>query len=144
MSSTDGDQRRIALRRVLANDAGDGADAGAVADATVGIWLQISGRLSTVIGERGVSVLFKRALQTTSRTFPWLAVDNNDDSAVVLPSLRQCLAGRDAAIAEDAGHALLVSFTDLLASLIGASLADRLLSPVWAPPAAATDKENTA
>jgi hypothetical protein len=41
-----------------------------------------------------------------------------------------------------AGTALLVTFTELLVSLIGESLSERLLAPVWAPQLLASAQES--
>jgi hypothetical protein len=48
--------------------------------------------------------------------------------------LRAALAGQASAEAAALNAALLGTFYDLLSSLIGATLTERLLDPVWASP----------
>ena len=136
-----------AIRRTLAQGAGEAPDASAIAEATLNTWQQVADRLAPVIGARGVDALFSRSLHVTSKTFPWLAMAGNDgndgNSAALLASLKARLAGQETAAAAEASHALLVNFTELLATLIGESLTDRLLAPVWMPPLPAAEQETT-
>jgi len=127
--------RHQQIKNALVRAAGDEPDAGAVSAAAIEVWLRIAARLIPVIGAQGVDVLFRRALVLTSRSFVWLAAVNNDEDADALPeSLRRCLASQEMALAAEAGAALLSRFTDLLASLIGEALTERLLEPVWTVP----------
>ena len=57
-----------------------------------------------------------------------------DDKTDPLANLRASLEAIDPVVGTAASFALLVTFTELLATLIGESLTDRLLDPVWAPP----------
>lgn len=119
------------------------ASAKAVAEAAIVTWRQVAERLEPVIGEGGVDVLFRRALHLTSKTFPWLAVSAHDDThTALLANFMARIADRDDETAFAASHALLATFTDLLAGLIGDSLTGRLLAPVWVSPAAASEQEN--
>jgi hypothetical protein len=52
-----------------------------------------------------------------------------------------CLASQHTAAAAEAVYALLLTFTELLATLIGESLTERLLAPVWARPSLPSDQE---
>jgi hypothetical protein len=123
-----------AMRRTLAQYAGEAPDACAIAEATLNIWRQVATRLTPVIGVRGVDALFSRSLHVTSKAFPWLSMAGNDgNSNTLLASLKVRLASQETAAAAEASDALLVTFTELLATLIGESLTDRLLAPVWVP-----------
>jgi hypothetical protein len=125
-------QRREAIRRRLAAAAGGCADAGAVAAAASGVWRQVTECLAPMIGARGVDALLGRSLQLTAPAFPWLArVLDQEDGRELLANVQARLAARDPNAAAEASLALLVAFTELLATLIGASLTDRLLDPVW-------------
>jgi hypothetical protein len=53
------------------------------------------------------------------------------DAADDFAGLRAALATQSSAEAADANAAVLQTFHDLLTSLIGASLTERLLRPVW-------------
>ena len=132
------------IRRTLAHVAGVAPDASAIADATLNTWRQVAVRLVPVIGVRGVDALFNRSLHVTSRTYPWLASDESDENVTVLLSgLRARIATRESAEAAEACHALLLNFTELLASLIGDSLTKRLLVSVWVPTSAKSEQEGT-
>ena len=129
MSTAEPDLRRDAIRATLTQRAGGDPDASAIAEATLNTWHQVAARLAPVIGARGVDVLFSRSLHLTSSAFPWLAITgDHGDSAALLASLKARLAGRETDAATEASHALLVTFTELLATLIGESLTERLLS----------------
>lgn len=124
-----------AIRITLAHRAGDDPDASAVAEATASTWRQVADLLTPVIGARGVDVIFRRALSLTSKAFPWLKFsEEHGDSAELLVSLKVQLASRDTATAAEAGCTLMVTFIELLTTLIGESLTERMVSPVWASP----------
>jgi hypothetical protein len=127
---------------LLARRAGKSPDAKAIAAAAADTWPQVTAQLAPVIGARGVDVLFRRALHLTSTAFPWLQLSGDHERGVaVLESLATRLAGQEASSASEASRALLVTFTELLATLIGESLTERLLGPVWAPPSTAPQQE---
>jgi hypothetical protein len=127
--------RREAIRRTLAQRAGDAPNASAIAEATLSAWREVADRLTPVIGVRGVDVLFSRALHVTSATFPWLAITgDHEDSTAPLASFRARIENCDTAVAAEASNALLVNFTELLATLIGESLTEQLLGSVLSPP----------
>jgi hypothetical protein len=140
MSTTDRELLREAIRRTLVNRSGSPANASAVAGATSSTWLQVSARLAPVIGERGVDVLFTRALHLTTTTYPWLEMTGERNGSP-LATFRTRLETQDASAAAQASQAVLVTFAELLATLIGASLSERLLSPIWATPAPTAGQE---
>jgi hypothetical protein len=115
----------------------------ATAEATAAVWRLMATQLAPVIGARGLDALYGSALHQTSVEFPWLAVAvDRGGSASPLPSLMVCLTGQLASTAAEASYALLLSFTELLAALIGESLTTRLLAPVWAPPSFFSGQES--
>lgn len=123
-----------AIASTLARHAGKEADSSAVAAATLLTWKQMAGRLSPVIGVRGVDALFRRALHLTAAAFPWLEIDRSfPNSSIFLDSLQARLADQETAVAMEAGQALLTAFAELLISLIGDSLTRSMLDPVWVP-----------
>lgn len=145
MPTTDSELLRAAIRTTLAQQAGNAPTARAVADAALNLWQQMAARLAPVIGVRGVDILFGRALHLTSRAFPWLVmVSEHGDSAAQLANFKgrvaARIAARDPSVASEASCALLLTFTELLATLIGEPLTERLLAPVWAPPPPAPER----
>lgn len=134
MPTTQNDRRRAAIQTTLAHRAGDAPDARAIAEAALATWHQMSSRLAPVIGVRGGDVLFARALHLTKTSFPWLAMaEGQADHTALLAGLQARLAGQETAAATEAATTLLVTFAEILASLIGESLTERLLGPVWVP-----------
>jgi hypothetical protein len=134
---------REAIRSTLAQRAGDAPDASAVAEATASIWRQVAALLTPVLGARGVDVIFRRTLALTSKTFPWLAsAEEQGDSTALLVSLKAQLAGQEAEVAAEAACALLMTFFELLTTLLGESLTERLLNPVWAAPLSPPQQES--
>lgn len=96
------------------------------------IWTATSGALSPIIGQRGMTALYKRSLQVTCEAFPCLVAVQDEQSLVADFSLLQAvLAQQDDEVATAANQALLGTFYDLLTSLIGRSLTDRLLRSAW-------------
>lgn len=121
---------REAIRRFVAFDSD--SRRGPAAATTSDVWHQITVQLAAVIGEQGVEVLLRRALHVTSRAFPWSASKREPGSgSASLGAFIARLEARDLSATAEATQALLTTFTELLASLIGASLCERLLAPVW-------------
>jgi len=119
----------------------DGADTEQVADAIVAVWREIDQALHPIIGHRGVAALYNRSLKLTAAAYPWLAQGHAGALAALDPTaLRAALVRQAPDAAAAAGNALFETFRDLLASLVGESLTQRLLHTVWdhtagAPPA---------
>ncbi|MCY7305241.1 MAG: hypothetical protein LH632_03650 [Rhodoferax sp.] len=126
------EMRRDAVPTLLApTGASDRAEP---VDARVAItqWRQMAERLEPVIGARGVDALFGRALHLTTKKFPWLATNAAlGNSADALAQLAARFDGQEASVAADAGAALLLTFTELLANMIGEPLTGRLLGALW-------------
>jgi hypothetical protein len=130
------------IRRTLAQRAGEDADAKAVANAAISTWHEASARLSPVIGGQGIDVLLRRSLHVAGKTFLALAEPTHEArNNELLTNLQVRLAGCETALAVEASNALLVTFTELMSSLIGESLTERLLAPIWAPSLPASDQK---
>jgi hypothetical protein len=143
MPITDRELCREAIRTTLRQRAGDSPDALAIAKATSETWLLMSAQLTPVIGGNGVDAILKRSLHLTGIVFPWLSSSDEEmdnDSLPIRIGMR--LAGREPVAAAQASSSLLITFTELLATLIGNPLTKRLLAPVWdaAPPVAEQEK----
>jgi hypothetical protein len=118
--------------------AAGGANASRIAETAVAQWREIEVALSPIIGQSGVAALFKRSLHLTQANHPCLHALSEDtlqpgDYAGLHAALAQ-ESGFDAATASDA---LRQTFHDLLANLIGDSLAERLLRSPGNHPASA-------
>ena len=130
---TNSKRSRDAIRTALDDRAGGVTEARAVAEATIGTWCPMDRLLAPVIGTQGVDVNFRRALYLTSKTFPWLACEEEcRERAVLLANIKVRLENRCADDVAEAGYTLLVCCTELLSTLIGEALTERVLAPVWA------------
>ena len=99
-----------------------------VADTAIDLWEQIATQIISIIGEVGFDSLYLRSVFLTQSTYPWLAA--------VLPQakidqrftdLKISFEGQTPEQAKAANSLLLITFTDILASLIGEQLTIRLL-----------------
>ena len=109
------------------------ADATAATGAVISVLDDIVAALVPILGPRGVGALYRRCLHLAAATHPWLPVAGDPALAsMALAPLREALAAHTPSEAAAAGADLLIGFHDLLASLVGASLAARLLHGVWA------------
>lgn len=132
--SSDAVLRLRVVRQTLARRAGDGATAEAIAEAAISTWSGVVFHLAPIIGEGGVGSLYARSVHLTRASFPWLAASSTLQPASRVQqtdwpfiNLRMSLAQREPAEASNASSALLDTFLELLATLIGEPLTARLL-----------------
>jgi len=117
------------------------ASAEQIADALVAVWQEIDAALTPIIGQLGVAALCKRSLFVTASRHAWLAGAHESVSARVdLDALKAIFVQQGSPEAAIVGAALLQTLYELLTTLVGASLTERLLRSVWtnasgAPPA---------
>jgi len=125
------ESRRIAAP--LAHRVGEDANAAQIADAIVAMWQEIEAALTPIIGQRGVVALYRRSLHLTGSTHPWMAGTHEGvQTDMDLAALKSMFRQQNSANAARGGSALFQTFYELLASLIGPSLTERLLRSVWA------------
>ena len=122
-------------RDALALLASQGAGAAQISEALLATLSSAQQALTPIIGARGVSALYQRALHLTGKTHPALgALSAGAIATMDLVALRAALDPLDGAAAAAAGDALVDNLREVLASLIGASLTGHLLGPVSAEP----------
>lgn len=132
------------IETALARRSGPGGDVRSVADAIVALWRDIELQLTPIIGPRGVAALHRRSLFLTAREHAWLAV--GPDGATLandLDALRSLLHQQDVDVAMTGGNALFLTFHDLLTSMVGPALTERLLRDVWDPSPSDTFAQDT-
>lgn len=100
-------------------------------EAAVTIWRDVWMALSPIIGVAGAAALYERSLFLTIAEYPWLKGVSDSLESGDFNALRRELARQTRADAAGANAALLNSLAQVLGKLIGASLAARLLQPVW-------------
>ena len=143
MSTTNNPLYGEPIRRTLTHHAGDSPDSRAVAEATLIIWNLVSNRLAPVIGTKGVDVLFRRSLHLAAAVFPLFSIPGAQaDNTSLFENIKGRLADQKIAAAMEAGCTLLITLTELLTTLIGESLTERLLGTVWVSPSHSSKQEN--
>ena len=111
------------------------ADAAEIAAALVALCYGVDSALRPIIGQRGVLALFKRSVHLTAEAHPWLGASGQGSATELnFIALENLFARQTAAAALSCGNQLLLTFHQLLASLIGASLTERLLQSAWELP----------
>ena len=112
--------------------AASGADVTQVTVAIISAWKEIEAALLPIIGQRGVGALYERSLYLTQGKHPWLAAIRADgQTGMDLTALAAVLATQASATAAAGGEAHLQALNQLLGSLVGPSLAERLLRSTW-------------
>ncbi|MEO6824851.1 MAG: hypothetical protein ABI167_09050 [Nitrosospira sp.] len=113
-----------------------------VADASIVLWERMAAEIISIVGEEGFNSLYARSLFLSHASFPWLA-NPFPKAEHRFAELKTKLEGHAPAPARKANTLLLITFTDVLASLIGESLTTRILHLAWgAGIPARTGKEN--
>lgn len=113
----------------------DHPGAGRTAVCVTALCEEMCAALTPIVGPRGVAALYKRSLFLTSHEHPvllglHLSVQHDTDLSALTATLMP-LSETEAA---QVGAALLSSFYELLACLIGPSLTERVLRSLWDRP----------
>ncbi len=107
-------------------------DSDNVVAAAINRWELIATQVVSIIGEGGFSALYLRSLHLAQATFSWLPAHSmspqTDDRFALL---KASLEEQTPELASAANHLLLITFTDILASLIGEDLTIRILHSAW-------------
>ncbi|MFZ1548636.1 MAG: hypothetical protein WAT12_16325 [Candidatus Nitrotoga sp.] len=103
-----------------------------VVDAAIKLWEQMATEVISIVGEGGFNSLYTRSIFLTQSTFPWVAAS----SKLLLTDqrfaeLKKDFEAQTPAQASEANCLLLITFTDILASLIGEQLTTTILSSAW-------------
>lgn len=102
------------------------------ASAAVGLWAQMAVQIVSIIGENGFHSLYARSVLLAQPQFSWLRIDppltGSGDRFV---ELKKCFEGQIPAQVNEANGLLLITFTDILASIIGEQLTGSILSLAW-------------
>ncbi len=102
------------------------------ADAAMGLWEQMATKIISIVGVGGFHSLYARSLFIARVRFPWLAADElPTQTDQLFAQLNTCFESQTPAQANAANSLLLVTFTDILASLIGEALTTSILRSAW-------------
>jgi hypothetical protein len=103
-----------------------------VADAAMNVWEKLATEIISVVGEDEFNSLYARSVFLAQPTFPWLATSplpQQTDHRFAELKIR--LAEQTPVQARVANILLLITFTDILTSLIGEALTTRILRSAW-------------
>jgi hypothetical protein len=129
---TSDNMRQRAFRRMLARDAGAGADAPAIAAAARRLCQRFAEQITPLIGDAGVAAICARSLHLTERNVRGLVpVRESAQGDAPFAFLQRSLEQQEPAAATEAAVALLATVSELLASFIGEGLTTRLLREAW-------------
>jgi hypothetical protein len=102
------------------------------ADAAIDLWEQMATQIISIIGEGGFNSLYARSVFLARSTFPWLAVGALPPQADQrFAGLKTSLETQTPAQAGEANNLLLITFTDILSSIIGEDLTTSILRSAW-------------
>ena len=129
--------RHLLIKRVTTQRLENGPDAGA------DLWRQMAAQLILIIGSGGFDSLYARSVYLGRATYPWLGAGSGlSETNHRFSDLETSFQTQSPTLARDANCLLLITFTDILASMIGEHLTIRILDSAWATGAQDTpDKE---
>jgi hypothetical protein len=116
-------ERQQIIETLMAQHAEQGVDA------TINLWQSLATEIIAIIGEGGFSALYTRSVFITQETFHWLTA--SAPPAQRFDELKTCLQAQPPTLARIGNSVLLITFTDILATLIGEQLTARILSSAW-------------
>ncbi|MDD5462276.1 MAG: hypothetical protein PHG00_11700 [Methylococcales bacterium] len=107
-------------------------EAEAIVDNAIDLWERLAIQVTAIIGKNGFTSLYERSVFLVQPTFPWLAPGPQlSKSDHRFEELKTYLEGQNPAQAHEANSQLMITFTDILASLIGEQLMIRILRAAW-------------
>ena len=106
-------------------------DAETVVDNEIGLWERLAIQVTAIIGKNGFTSLYERSVFLVLPIFPWLVPGPLSKSDHRFEELKISLEGQNPAQAHEANSQLMITFTNILASLIGEQLTIRILRAAW-------------
>ena len=102
------------------------------------VWEQLASQLTSLVGEDGFDMLYARSVVLARVTFPWLELSAQPVQAspefAAFPRFAKLQSSFDGQSATDgmaANSQLLITFTDIMAALIGEELTISALRSAW-------------
>ncbi|WP_257605328.1 hypothetical protein [Pseudomonas sp. UMAB-40] len=132
MSTLSEESRQIVAS--LAHRVGPDADIARIAQAIISTLRDLDVALTPIIGQQGVAALYRRSLHLCASTHPRLASTcDKVPAGMDLTALKSVIVEQSNTDALFFGEVLLTTFYELLSTLIGPSLTERLLRGMWEP-----------
>ncbi len=129
-------------RRALGRSVLDDPDSSKVSEATVRALELLLSQLAPVVGELASRALYSRSLHLARSSFARPAGAADQTRLQLFAPLGLELASRSDQDALAAAESLLLSFADLLVSMIGETLTYRLLWKAWTDPEAGAGQDS--
>lgn len=103
-----------------------------VADVAINLWEQMATHIIQLVGEDGFNSLYARSVFLAQMTFPWLTASPlSPQTDHRFADLKMRFEGQTPEQARQANSLLLITFTSILASLIGEQLTASILRAAW-------------
>jgi hypothetical protein len=128
--------RHEIIQRFLAEETAVGPHQGTIPDAIAHALRALMAQLQPLVGAPGARALYARSLHLTRASCGWPPEMAQGPLGELPALLHGDLSVRTAHDARQAGESLLLTFVDLLISLIGEPLTYRLLHSAWGHPGA--------
>ncbi|MES2534823.1 MAG: hypothetical protein V4632_03025 [Pseudomonadota bacterium] len=104
----------------------------AVVAVTIDLLERLAAELISIIGDGGFQSLYSRSVHLTSASFPWMLKNHpSQQPDARFAGLQAALEERNFTEAGEASIALLTTFIDILALLIGELLTTSILRSAW-------------
>ena len=129
------------IQSALGEGAAEGAHSKTVAASTVQALTLLLAELRPLVGELALRALYLRSLHLAHSSFERPVAGDLKSTDELLAPLHQDLLMRAPAQARVAAEALLMALANLLVSLIGEPLTDRLLHKAWGNPPLANSSQ---
>ncbi len=103
-----------------------------IVDAAIDLWEHMATQIISIVGEAGFNSLYSRSVFLTQSTFPWLLANPSlTQPDQRFAELKTSLQQQTPIQAREANTLLLITFTDILATLIGEVLMTSILRTAW-------------
>lgn len=103
-----------------------------IVDTSINLWAQLATQIISIVGDSGFNALYTRSLFLAQPTYPWLAAHaSSSPTGQRFAELRISFETQTPEVARAANCLLLITFTDILISLIGEPLTTRIFSSAW-------------
>jgi hypothetical protein len=102
------------------------------AEMAIILWRQMASRIISIVGEAGFNSLYIRSVVLNTSKFSWLTTYNpKSENVHHFTELKLCFEQQTSSQIIEANNQLLITLTDILASLIGEPLTTNILCMAW-------------
>jgi hypothetical protein len=102
------------------------------ADATIILWEQMATQIISIVGEKGFKSLYVRSIILNASKFSWFtAYDPKSEIGNQFTELKLCFEKQTSIQITEVNNLLLITLTDILASLIGEPITTNILCMAW-------------